>query len=574
MSERGKKIVAIRKSRWSAVQFVLLASLVAACAIGLAACGSSSSSSSNGGTSGGAGGGGEVTTENASQSSGAGDGSQLEKTTWLIPQDWQALDPTKVAATNEGTILLVFEPLVLANPKGGEPIDNLATQEHPTPTTYVYDVRKGDKFSDGNPLTMEDVLYSIELHTAKHSTSNLAELGEVVKSVKQTGPMQLTVTLNQPNLNYANLITEVGIVEKSVREEDGSHPGSPEAPNVGTGPYVVKTYRPGNEVVLERNEGYWGKKPPLKEITMKLVEDESSKLLAVRGGEATGAVEFPNSQVKVYESVPGMHVIEGPNPAIWMMAFNTEKGPFSDPHVRKAVSQVIDKEGLVKAILHETGSPAVSVVQQASAESVLSPSEASKLYEELNIYPLDEEAAKEEMAKSATPNGFSETIVYSAAEPDAGRIAQVVAQEVEPLGIKLNVKSLPDEQYTNEVFFEQTAPAAIVNYTTDLPDPISLPNYMTNSNNLLKNGGYTNISRWSSPEQDQALDSYLEDTSGSRAKKAELLSTALRNMTAEQPYIPIYYSNYLGILEEGLEFEDFNGFWYEYRWPELIKEAE
>ncbi|MBS1894615.1 MAG: ABC transporter substrate-binding protein [Actinobacteria bacterium] len=479
-----------------------------------------------------------------------------------------------MAATNEGTILLVFEPLVLANPAGGEPIDNLAAQEHPNPTTYVYNVRKGVKFSDGNPLTMKDILYSVELHTMKHSTSNLAELGEVVKSVKQTGPMQLTITLKQPNLNYANLITEVGIVEKSVREADGAHPGSPESPNVGTGPYIVKTYRPGNEVVLERNEAYWGKKPAMKEITMKLVEDESSKLLAVRGGEVTGAVEFPNSQVNVYQSVPGMHVIEGPNPAIWMMSFNTEKGPFSDPYVRKAVSQVIDKEGLVKAILHETGSPAVSVVQQANAEDVLTQAEASKLYEELNIYPLDEEAAKEEMAKSATPNGFSETLIYDQAEPDAGRIAQVVAQEVEPLGIKLTVRSVPDEQYTNEVFFEQTAPASIVNFTTDLPDPISLPNYLTNSNNLLKNGGYTNLARWSSPAQDKALDSYLEDTSGDQAKKAGYLTTALRNMTEDEPYIPIYHSNYLGILEEGLEFEHFNGFWFEYRWPELIKEAE
>jgi peptide/nickel transport system substrate-binding protein len=572
MSERGKQIDAKRNSRWSAVQFLLLAGLVAVCAVGLAACGGSSSSSSSGGATGA--GGGEVTTENASTSSGAGDGSQLEKTTWLIPQDWGALDPTKVAATNEGTILLVFEPLVLANPEGGEVIPNLATQQHPTPTTYVYNVRKGVKFSDGNPLTMADVLYSIELHTKKGSTSNLAELGEVVKSVKQTGPSKITITLNQPNLNFANLITEVGIVEKSVREKDGSHPGSPESPNIGTGPYVVKSFHPGSEVVLTRNESYWGEKPPMKEITMKLVEDESSKLLAVRGGEVTGAVEFPNSQVKVYESVPGMHVIEGPNPAIWMMSFNTEKGPFSDPHVRKAISQVIDKEGLVKAILHETGSPAVSVVQQANAEDVLTKPEASKLYEELNIYPLDEEAAKEEMAKSATPNGFTETLIFDQAEPDAGRIAQVIAQEVEPLGIKLTVKSVPDEQYTNEVFFEQTAPASIVNFTTDLPDPISLPNYLTNSNNLLKNGGYTNLSRWSSPGQDEALDSYLEDTSGSKAKKAEYLTTALRNMTEEEPYIPIYHSNYLGVLEEGLEFENFNGFWFEYRWPDLVKEAE
>jgi peptide/nickel transport system substrate-binding protein len=221
-------------------------------------------------------------------------------------------------------------------------------------------------------------------------------------------------------------------------------------------------------------------------------------------------------------------------------------------------------------VLNGHGEVAPSVDQQENVESVLSSAEAEKLFGELDTYQFDTKKAEEEMAKSSHPDGFSETVVYDGTAPDLGRVAQVIAQELEPLGIKLTVKPLPDQQYVNSVFFEHSVPSAVVDFTTDIQDPISLPNYLTASSNMLSNGGYTDIAEWSDPRMDKALESYLAGNVEDKAGQAKLLSEALKIMNEEEPYVPIYHSDYLMALEDGLTYSNFNGFWWEYRWPDLI----
>lgn len=496
----------------------------------------------------------------------------LEEQTWLVPQDWGAIDPTKTTATNTGTILLALEPLVLADGKGGV-LPNLAAQTTPNPTTYVYSVRPGVKFSDGTLLTMDDVLYSFEIHTKKGSDSALAGDFSGVTSIARTGQNQLTITLSRPNIEFPNYVAQVGIVEKSVREKQGSTPGSPGHLNVGTGPYTVTDYQPGNQVVLARNESYWGTKPTAKKITLRLIQDDSARLLAVQSGSVTGAFEIPAAQVPVYSRADGMTVIKGPNPSTTMLSFNTTRAPWNDIHVRRAVTMAIDKAGIVNAVLSGNGIPAASIVQRTVIEKLMPAADADALYAQLDPYPHDPAAAKVELARSATPTGFTGQLVYSQAEPSSGLVAQAVAQQLAPLGINLTVSSLPDSQYTDEVFFKHTAPPAIVDFTTDIPDPISLPNYLSNSVNTLAKGGYTDIGEYSNPAQDQLLDQYLRLTTDQTTERASLLSRALRNLAADQPYVPIYNANYLAVVKKGLTFENFDGMWWMQRWPNLVAAA-
>src|ERR1700750_2695129 len=99
----------------------------------------------------------------SSSNSSAGGSSELTNETWLVPQDWGSLDPTAVAATNTGAILLVMEPLLLANADGTFS-SNLATLSTPNADTYDLKLRSGATFSDGNPVTINDVAYSYQIH--------------------------------------------------------------------------------------------------------------------------------------------------------------------------------------------------------------------------------------------------------------------------------------------------------------------------------------------------------------------------------------------------------------------------
>jgi peptide/nickel transport system substrate-binding protein len=488
----------------------------------------------------------------------------LTNQTWLVPQDWGAIDPTQEAATNTGAILLALEPLVLADGKGGVTA-NLATEAQPTPTTFVYTLRDGVKFSDGQPLTIGDVLYSFQIHTVKNSKSNLAGDFSDIKRMTTSGNA-LTITLTKPNIQFPNYVALVGIVEKAAREKAGSNPGSPGHLNIGTGPYTVASYQPGSQVVLARNESYWGTKPSAKKITLRLIQDDSARLLAVQGGNVTGAFEIPASEVTTYSKVEGMQVIRGANPSVMLLNVNNTQKPWNDPAVRKAASMAIDKAGIVKAVLHSSGAPAISVVQPSGMESLLGKSATDTLYKELDKYAFDVSAAKAELAKSSVPNGFSATIVYSQAEQTSGLVAQAVAQELKAIGINLTVKSLSDSAYTDAVFFKHTAGPAIVDFTTDIPDPVSLANYLTNSVNTLAAGGYTDIAEYKNPAQDQLMTQYLQLPTDQKAKRAELLTQALKNLSDEQAYIPIYNSDYLAVVKKGVTFKDFDGMWWMRRW--------
>ena len=210
------------------------------------------------------------------------------------------------------------------------------------------------------------------------------------------------------------------------------------------------------------------------------------------------------------------------------------------------------------------------MVSDQSMSNDLSQEQIQSLTSQLQT-KYDVNAAKAELAKSATPNGFSATVIYSAAESGtSGLVAQAVAQQLKAIGINLTVKSMPDGQYTDAVFFKHTAPASIVDFTTDLPDPISLPNYLTSSAQTLAQGGYTNIAEWTTPAQDQVLNEYLQTPISDKSKRGDLLTQALTNMNADQAYIPIYNADYLAVIKSGLNFNGFDGMWWMRRWVDDI----
>jgi peptide/nickel transport system substrate-binding protein len=500
---------------------------------------------------------------------GSSDEVDLSKQTWLVPQDWGGIDPLKVTSTNTGSIQLVLEPLVTSNAEGGVSA-NLAQQATPDPTTFVYDLRPEATFADGKAVTTDDVLYSFSIHTAKDSTSTLAGKLASVTTVEATGEHQVTVKLSEPDVQFENTVARMGIVEKAVREKLGDGAGAPDKLNVGSGPYTVKSFKPGSQLVLQRNEKYWGEKPEAKVLTMKLIDDDSARLLAVQSGDVTGAFEIPAAQADTYGRAQGMKVISGPNPSVMLFNVNTLKKPWNDVHVRRAVASAIDKKGIINAVLKGRGKPAVSIVRADAAADVMSADAAKSLYAKLDSHPMDLSAAKSEMAQSATPEGFDETVIYSEAEASSGLVAQAVAANLKPLGINLTVKSVPDAQYTDAVFFNHTASAAIVDFTTDSPDPISLVNYLTSGKQTLAAGGYTNIAEYQNADQDKILEQYLSTPSVDESERGKLLTSALENVDANAPYIPIYNAEYLAVVKKGITFEDFDGMWWMRRWVDDV----
>ncbi|MDQ3738331.1 MAG: ABC transporter substrate-binding protein, partial [Actinomycetota bacterium] len=171
----------------------------------------------------------------------------------------RGFDPAFAGLPRSFSLLPVMEPLIAVDVTTGEFAPNLAEQfEQVDDTTYTFDLREGVEFSDGSALTVEDVVYSIDLHLDPSEESPLSEDLAFIETVEETGLSQVTVRLREPSILFLTSMSVVPIVKQSVRESQGDSRGTPSALPVGTGPYVVSEFTPDELVVLERNDGYWG----------------------------------------------------------------------------------------------------------------------------------------------------------------------------------------------------------------------------------------------------------------------------------------------------------------------------
>ena len=128
-------------------------------------------------------------------------------------------------------------------------------------TTYVYQIRDDVCFSDGSPMTMEDVLFSLNRHMDEDVASYLAWMYANVDSIEQTGDWEITVHLSVPDAawQYAFATTAGHIISKEYYEANAEQFGQPGVGVIGTGPYVLDSWTTGSEIKLTYNENYWDK---------------------------------------------------------------------------------------------------------------------------------------------------------------------------------------------------------------------------------------------------------------------------------------------------------------------------
>lgn len=124
---------------------------------------------------------------------------------------------------------------------------------------------------------------------------------------------------------------------------------------VGTGPFKLVKHTKGQEVVLERNDDYWGEKQKLEKVIFKIIPDASTRMMALTSGDVDMSIKVPESEVQKLEQDPQITVHKKLTTFTDFMQFNCARAPFDDVNVRKAVAYAIDTEGIVKNILNNIG---------------------------------------------------------------------------------------------------------------------------------------------------------------------------------------------------------------------------
>ncbi len=396
-------------------------------------------------------------------------------------EDADNLDPvTTTLNVNIWVFMNVYDQLLRVAPNGIELEPGLAERWEISEDelTYTFHLREEVQFSDGTPMTANDVKYSIE--RAKNDPSGtwtftLTALGEIVVEDDAT----VVLHLNKP---WAPFLSSMAMFNSSVISESFAA-GQEEhlvEEMMGTGPFQQGEWVRGEYLSLVRNENYWQENLPfLDEVRISVVPDDNNRLLQLLGGEVDAIYNVPPSQIPDLKANPDLKVVEFPSTYTRYVTLNHSLEPLDDPNVRLALNHATDKQALIDIVLFGSGSEPTSFMPRGA------------LYwnDELPGFPYDLDRAKEYMAQSKVPDGFQLDFTFMAGSAEEEQLATVLKDMWSQIGVDLQLT--PTEQGVfYDTFFAQDFEALTIYWTNDTIDPDQLVSFavLPESSNAFQTG--------------------------------------------------------------------------------------
>jgi peptide/nickel transport system substrate-binding protein len=437
----------------------------------------------------------------------------------------QTLDPLQVLNGNGDifTYNLIYSGLVRSDPSGGTAIKPSLADRWTTSAdgkTYTFHLRPGLKFSNGQPVTAEDVKWSLDRfgNPKTNAAMSSVAIGYGTSTVVDSSTIRFQLPKPVAAFLYNISIFPAFVLPKDLVEKDGKafykHP-------VGTGPFVVKEFVKGSHITLARNPYYWEKgKPYLDSVRFNFATDSNSRILALRGGTAQIMDGVPFSQISSIRADKNLAVQSAKVPLFLGLWLNHARGPFTDVNVRKAMQYALDRQKINDDIFAGLGQIPNSVLMglryDAPAGTVAP-------------YGYDVAKAKSLMAQSKYAKGFSTTLQYPSGYDYYKQLALLMQQELGAIGIK--VKLVEEDPATGTSRFlamkyDMTFPFA--SFTSDVTVPDEYADFLADPDNGL-NGFF---SHWKDPAIQKMVADFTTTLSDSeRATKWPKIQQALMEQT-------------------------------------------
>ncbi|OUZ12415.1 hypothetical protein BHE97_01480 [Aeromicrobium sp. PE09-221] len=459
---------------------------------------------------------------------------QVQVVNWGVSAAPRSLDP---AGGYDGASLLVngqlLEGLTQVSADGTvEP--RLAESWSEEATSIVLTLREGVTFWDGSPLTADDVVFSLSRYADAGAGSELAGSLTKVAGVRETGDLEVTLDLASPDPQLLSILGVMGIMSRAHAEAAGANLGTPDGLVMGTGPFEVQSYSPSTGVKTVRNDDYWGPAPTVQALNFEVVTDPDSLRLAIENGDIDGTFDVPIQNATTWDRSGDIHMTYADAPQNTILPLDTSRPPFDDVHARRAMAYLADREGLVESLFAGHGLVTDrSIVHPGLWTGLLDDGEIDDLYESLPSYAFDVEKAREELAKSATPDGFELDVVYATSASHLGSALQSIAQSAEEIGITINVVGVPYAEYF-EKLRAKANPLAVVTVGADAPLPTTILETVVAP---LDQDGNLNFANYDSPEMTDALVAFA---AGQDTERVDAARTAVELLSEDMPYVPLF----------------------------------
>ena len=493
------------------------------------------------------------------------DSGEIDEIKWALPSVPDTLFVPHAWSTYIGAIMSLVQEGPLAFGDDLSLVPAVADSwEQSDPTTFKYHLRQGVTFSDGSALTPDDIVATMKFHLDPNSGSQLAAFYSSVASVEASGPAEVTVKLKSPNVQFRYTAAHMAgfIFKKSQLEGHPKDIGTPDVLILGTGPYKLTEFAPGDHVVLEANSAYWGPKAVAKQITFQAIADRQTRLLAMQNGDIDGTFDLAISDIDQWKALKNVDVITAPSLGIYCLTLDHSAPPFDDVHVRRAIAYAVDRVGLVTALLKGNGEPAVAL-DPPEIWAGVQPVEAVKaFYDTLPGYSFDLDKAKAELAQSTVPNGFTISVPGSTGDPYMVNVLQSISQNLKQIGIIMEVQEIDGNQWLAGYFRHEKLGMQIMPYYPDFADPANYPFLFFDSANAAKDG--MNGSNFKNPDVDRYLAAANEKTDPK--DRTEALQQVFRIANDDVAVVPIFWPSSAMAINKKYKLTGYTAFWYNIPW--------
>jgi peptide/nickel transport system substrate-binding protein len=305
---------------------------------------------------------------------------------------------------------------------------------------YVFTIRSGVRFSNGDALTPADVVWSMERVLAKHSTYPYAGIFGV-KSVSQQGAHKVAVTLTAPDWSW--LFDLAAYSNGVILDKRVDTPSQLGTDPIGTGPYTVKSSNLPASISLGINHDYWGPKPPLAGVEFEYFTSAAAQNGALQSGGINAIDYFQTpAELGTFTHDPNFVVLKGLTNGKVQLTLNNSWGPLRNVLVRRAIAYATDKKAVIQVAAGGQG---------IAAASDTVPDDPYYVNLE-NKYPYDPAKARKLLKQAGYPHGFSLTITLPNIYFYATLAGPVLQSEFNAVGIHTKLTTITWPNWIADVF--------------------------------------------------------------------------------------------------------------------------
>jgi peptide/nickel transport system substrate-binding protein len=428
-------------------------------------------------------------------------------------------------------------------------------------TVWEFRLRPGVVFSDGHPLTTDDVAFTIE--RAPNVPNSPGGFGGVVRSIKRVeivDPLVIRFHTEAPAPNLPNDLSNLAIISRHVGTGAATEDYNSGRAAIGSGPYKLIRFVPNERCEMERNDAWWGPKPAWERVTLRFIPNAPARSAALLSG-SVDMIDLPSANdIPVFRRDPRFSVVSRESTRMVYIALDqgrVEASPFVTDNagrvlpqnplrelkVRRALSLAVNRTALAERIMQGTAVPTGQWMQRG----------AWSYNPAISVPPFDPDGAKRLLAGAGFPQGFRLTL-HAAVDgrPTDPATAQAVAQMWTRIGVQTAVETMPANSY-NARGARQEFSAGIWAWGSNSGEAgYALVNVFGTPDRAKGTGGY-NRSMYSNPDIDRLRDralSTLDDT-----RREQLLMQAMADTMADVAVVPLYQMVNFWVTKRGITYE-------------------